>query len=199
MNAAVSKPVRPANPSPADRLTLGQLCRRVGLARSSVLHYEALGLLAPAARSEAGYRLYGTAQLQRLQTIRQYRDAGLSLRDIQAMLRAPATAVPAKASVPAQLLQRRLLNLSTEVERLREQQRLLARLLASPSLHESGQAWDKAAWVALLEQAGFDEDAMQRWHTEFERESPADHAHFLRSLGLTSAEVQAIRRRSQTG
>lgn len=29
----------------ATSLTLGQLAKRVGLARSSVLHYEALGLL----------------------------------------------------------------------------------------------------------------------------------------------------------
>ena len=44
--------------SPTTRLTLGKFARRVGLARSSVLHYESLGLLAPAGRSAAGYRLY---------------------------------------------------------------------------------------------------------------------------------------------
>lgn len=185
------------NVSPPLRLTLGALCRRVGLARSSVLHYEALGLLAPAARSEAGYRLYGDAQLERLRHIRRYREAGLSLADIRTLLLTPVAPASAKSHAPAQLLQQRLLNLSEEVQRLREQQRLLARLLASPSLHESGQTWDKAAWVALLERAGFDEDAMQQWHTEFERESPADHARFLRSLGLSRAQVQAIRRHAQ--
>ena len=60
-------------------LTLGRLARATGLARSSLLHYEALGLLQPRARSDSGYRLYGEAEVQRLQAIRRYREAGLSL------------------------------------------------------------------------------------------------------------------------
>lgn len=67
-------------------LTLGRLARATGLARSSLLHYEALGLLKPLARSEAGYRLYGEAEVERLQHIRRYREAGLSLEAIQQLL-----------------------------------------------------------------------------------------------------------------
>jgi hypothetical protein len=52
---------------PANKfLTLGHLARTYGLARASLLHYEAMGLLVPACRSAAGYRLYGQAEIDRL-------------------------------------------------------------------------------------------------------------------------------------
>lgn len=173
-------------------LTLGQLATRVGLARSSVLHYEALGLLAPLGRSAAGYRLYGAAELERLRTIRRLRESGLTLEDIGALL-SPAGAGLREGAGPVALLERRLLDLCQEVERLREQQRHLAHLLADPEFRGQQRQWSKDAWVALLQRAGFDEAAMQLWHQEFERDSPAAHAAFLASLGLAPAEIEAIR------
>lgn len=59
--------------------TLGQLARDSGLARASLLHYEALGRLLPATRSARGYRLYGKREIERLRDIRRYREAGLTL------------------------------------------------------------------------------------------------------------------------
>lgn len=168
-------------------LTLGRLARATGLARSSLLHYEALGLLQPLARSDAGYRLYGEAEVARLQAIRRYREAGLSLDAIRQLLSRP------QAAGPARLLEQRLLALSDEVQRLREQQQELARLLAMPEFREQRQARAKADWVALLRRAGFSDADMQRWHAEFEASAPEQHAAFLRSLGLPDREVAAIR------
>lgn len=168
-------------------LTLGRLARATGLARSSLLHYEALGLLTPQARSDAGYRLYGAAEVQRLQAIRRYREAGLSLDTIAQLLSRPA------AGSPARLLEQRLLALSDEVQRLREQQQGLARLLAMPQFHARRRARGKADWVALLRQAGFSDADMRRWHADFEASAPEQHAAFLHSLGLPEAEVAAIR------
>ncbi len=173
-------------------LTLGRLARATGLARSSLLHYEALGLLTPQARSERGYRLYGEAQVQRLQAIRRYRDAGLSLEVIGQLLARPDT------TGPTGLLEQRLLALSDEVQRLREQQQGLARLLAMPEVHAERQARGKAAWVALLRQAGFSDDDMRRWHADFEAASPETHQAFLQSLGLAPTEVAAIRKAAAT-
>ena len=168
-------------------LTLGRLARATGLARSSLLHYETLGLLKPMARSEGGYRLYGEAEVRRLQLIRRYRDAGLSLQAIQRLLSRP------DASGPAGLLEQRLLALSDEVQRLREQQQGLARLLAMPEFHTQRRARGKADWVALLRQAGFSDEDMRRWHAGFEATAPGQHEAFLQSLGLSPAEVAAIR------
>lgn len=168
----------------APLLTIGRLARAAGLARGTLLHYEALGLLAARGRSGAGYRLYGADEAERLQAIRRYRDAGLSLADIRALLARP----PGGA---AGLLEQRLLGLSAEIQRLRAQQRHLARLLALAELRAP--LAGKAAWVALLRRAGFADDEMRRWHADFEADDPAGHGRFLRALGLAAAEVAAVR------
>lgn len=175
--------------SPLRTLTLGHLARASGLARSSLLHYEALGLLQPQSRSEAGYRLYGEEELRRLQTIRHYRQAGLSLQEIGMLLQQRLA-----ADGPAALLEKRLLALCDEMQHLREQQKGLARLLAMPEFHKQRQARSKSTWVALLRQAGFNDDDMRDWHAAFELGAPEQHAAFLRSLGMSRKEAAAIRR-----
>jgi DNA-binding transcriptional MerR regulator len=168
-------------------LTLGQLAKSTGLARSSLLHYEALGLLRPAGRSAGGYRLYGDAEVERLQTIRSYREAGLSLAAIGELLEEHPGGT-------AQLLERQLFELNAEIGRLRAQQKRLATLLAQPELRDSRRPRGKAEWVELLRKAGFDENDMHRWHAEFEADAPDTHAAFLRSLGLSEKEIAKIRR-----
>ena len=49
--------------------TVSQIARRTGITVRTLHHYEAKGLLTPAHRSDAGYRLYGEAELKRLQHI----------------------------------------------------------------------------------------------------------------------------------
>jgi DNA-binding transcriptional MerR regulator len=180
------------------KLTLGQLGKLAGLARSSLLHYEALGLLSPMGRSTAGYRLYGEAEVERLRAIRQLRDAGLPLAAIGDLLQPPVTAGgKAAAASPAKLLETRLLGICVEVEGLRRQQKLLARLLATAEFRGGSPCGTKEAWVALLRSAGFSDDDMRQWHVDFEAESPSAHAAFLQSLGLSKKEIAAIRRMSR--
>jgi DNA-binding transcriptional MerR regulator len=53
-------------------------------------HYDAIGLLAPSARSPAGYRLYSAADLRRLRQILFYRELGFALDEIADILADPA-------------------------------------------------------------------------------------------------------------
>ena len=53
-------------------------------------HYDEIGLLAPGRRSAAGYRLYGRAELERLQQILIYRELGFPLDAIARLLDEPA-------------------------------------------------------------------------------------------------------------
>jgi DNA-binding transcriptional MerR regulator len=176
------------------KLTLGRLARESRLARASLLHYEAMGLLVPSARSAAGYRLYGEDALERLRVIRRYRDAGLSLAAIGELLGSKEFA---KRAEPAALLEARLLDLTHEIDALRIQQRLLARLLATREFRAVHRCRDKTAWTNMLRRAGFSDVEMREWHVGFEAESPAEHAAFLHSLGLAAKEVAAIRRWSR--
>ena len=176
--------------------TLGQLCRRSGLARSSLLHYESLGLLHPSGRSAAGYRLYGDTQLDRLATIRRFREAGLPLRVIIDLLAKRKDDSSIADSRPVALLEARLLELSSDMDRLREQRRLLTQLLAIEEIRNASTCRNKAAWVALLRRAGFDDAAMNEWHVRFEASSPTEHVQFLRALGLPPSQIAAIRERA---
>lgn len=57
----------------------------------------------------------------------------------------------------------------------------------------------KDRWVAIMRAAGFGEDDMRRWHTEFEKAAPADHEEFLEYLHIAKDEIAAIRAWSRTG
>ena len=57
----------------------------------------------------------------------------------------------------------------------------------------------KDRWVAIMRAAGFGEDDMRRWHTEFEKAAPAEHQEFLEFLHINAAEITKIREWSRTG
>lgn len=67
-------------------LTIGQAARAAGVSRKAMRVYEAKGLLPPAARSDAGYRLYTDADVELLIFIRRARQLGLHLDDIRQVL-----------------------------------------------------------------------------------------------------------------
>ena len=67
-------------------LTIGEMAKRSGLTAKMIRHYESLGLLPPAVRSDAGYRHYQEADVQQLRFIRQARELGFSLPQIGELL-----------------------------------------------------------------------------------------------------------------
>lgn len=67
-------------------LKVGDLARRTGLTVRTLHHYDEIGLLKPSGRSEAGYRLYSQADVQRLHGIQTMRQMGLALHDIGELL-----------------------------------------------------------------------------------------------------------------
>ena len=66
--------------------TIGQLARRAGMRTSALRYYEEQGLLAPAGRTDAGYRLYAPEAEQTLYFIQRAQRIGFSLADIHALL-----------------------------------------------------------------------------------------------------------------
>ncbi len=69
-----------------ERLTIGELSRRSGIAVKTLRFYSDEGLLPPAERSQSGYRLYGDEALVRLDLVRTLREAGLGLESIKKVL-----------------------------------------------------------------------------------------------------------------
>lgn len=170
--------------------SISQLARQFGLSRSALLYYDRIKLLRASARTASGYRCYGIREEQRLQRICELRKAGLAIRDIRVMLNA---APAARGKVVA----RRLEEIARQIVSLRQQQRLLVSLHQDLSRTPLPPLLDKAAWAEMLRQAGMNESAMRRWHAEFERRAPEEHAQFLASLGISEDEAARIRRASR--
>lgn len=67
-------------------MNIGEAARASGISAKMIRHYDETGLIRPAARSEAGYRIYGPAELRQLIFVRRARDLGFSGRQIEALL-----------------------------------------------------------------------------------------------------------------
>ena len=70
-------------------MTVHEVSALTGVSVRALHHYHSIGLLKPAAFSEAGYRLYDTASLERLQMILLYRELQFPLKDILSILDSP--------------------------------------------------------------------------------------------------------------
>ena len=172
--------------------TVSQLAAQCGLSRTTLLYYESVGLLSPASRSAANYRRYGDKDAERLRQICIYRDAGLKLADIRALL--DQTGNDASA-----VLTRRLAEINSEIETLRNHQLAIARLLRSKGAFRRNQTMTKEKWTSIMRGAGFTDDDMRRWHMEFERSAPAEHQEFLEYLHIPVEEITGIRKWSAGG
>ena len=69
--------------------TVKQLGELAGISARTLRYYDEIGILKPARVSEAGYRLYGEAQVNQLQQILFYRELGFPLDTIRAILYSP--------------------------------------------------------------------------------------------------------------
>lgn len=167
-------------------LTVGRLARKHGLSRSTLLYYDSIGLLSPSERCKGEYRRYTAEDERRLEQICVYRRAGVSLKDIQALLNGTD-------AVFASVLEQRFVELEDEILRLREQQQVIATLLKNTRDLPSVMPMTKELWISLLETSGFSKEDMRLWHRRFEESAPEKHEQFLRQLRIPVEEIAAIR------
>lgn len=115
-------------PPTAEGMSVAALAYRAGVNRDTIRHYERIGLLAPPARTSAGYRRYGPDALERLRFIKDTQRLGLRLREIRQLLEAHDAGVcPCEPAEP--MLHQHLADLDAEIERLSALRRELAQLL----------------------------------------------------------------------
>jgi DNA-binding transcriptional MerR regulator len=97
---------------------IGELARRTGLNVRTLHHYDEIGLLSPAERSDGGHRVYDDADVQRLYRI-------VSLRSLGFPLDAIAQALDSSSFDPREAVEDHLRRLEAQIVR---EQRLLSTL-----------------------------------------------------------------------
>lgn len=113
---------RPERAIEGTALRVGELAKRTGKTVRALHLYEEIGLLEPARRTGAGYRLYSPDSITRVEWITRLQDAGLSLpeiRDLLANWGASGSAPHAMKKV-TELYARKLEETRAQITRLRE-------------------------------------------------------------------------------
>src|SRR5687768_14959598 len=65
---------------------IGEASELTGVSAKMIRHYESMGLIPPASRTFANYRLYNDADVHRLRFIKRARTLGFSMKQIEALL-----------------------------------------------------------------------------------------------------------------
>lgn len=146
--------------------TIAAAVRCVGVARSTLLYYERIGLIRPVRDPSNGYRRYSDRDLERLILLKQLQQAGLSLAECRQCL---------DGHMDAALLAQRLVGVETQLQSL-----LAARsVLMTMQQRLSG---------VMPDTADFSKVSQYDWHAAFVSRSPEAYRQFLQSLGYSKKE-----------
>jgi DNA-binding transcriptional MerR regulator len=107
--------------------TVGEVADLVGVSVRTLHHYDRVGLVMPSARSAAGYRMYSTADVERLHHVLVYRELDFPLDRIAELLDDPA-------ADQIGLLRRQQALLTDRIEHLRQVVDSLERMVAAKTM-----------------------------------------------------------------
>src|SRR4051812_22515539 len=108
-------------------MNVGEVAALAGVTVRTLHHYDRIGLLSPSGRTAAGYRQYGSADLDRLHQVLLYRELGFPLEEVAALLDDPVADPAAHLRRQHALLRERLARtqaMVTAVEKEMEAQQM---------------------------------------------------------------------------
>lgn len=111
----------------ATLLTIGDAAKASGLSAKMIRHYEQSGLLRQPQRTDSGYRLYNSEQINQLRFIHQARSLGFSLSDIHSLLELWQNPERESRAVK-QLAQQHLDEIAAKIAELQHMQQVLSAL-----------------------------------------------------------------------
>jgi DNA-binding transcriptional MerR regulator len=145
--------------------SVGKVANLAGVTIKTLHHYDKIRLLSPGGRSEAGYRIYEEADLQRLQQILFYRELGLALEEIAIILDDPRT-----DAVGHLVRQRRLL--TERIERLHRMVAAIDHEMEAREMDIKLTPEERLEVFGDFEPENHEEEVKQRWgNTEAYRQS----------------------------
>jgi DNA-binding transcriptional MerR regulator len=141
-----------------ERLRIGEVARLVGVTPKTVRHYEKIGLLPAAERSESGYRLYSANDLLHLNRVKRLRSLGLTLRQVRAVLGAGDGELSLRTTLEALRTQ-----VDSEMARLEERRRLIDETLSREDLEaETSSSFQRAVELLGEHLSGVSESALEQ-------------------------------------
>ncbi|WP_274992024.1 MerR family transcriptional regulator [Promicromonospora iranensis] len=176
-----------ADAVPPDGLTVGGAASVVGVTVRTLHHWDEVGLARPSQRTSGGHRLYDAADVARLHRVRLYRELGVPLADIGALLSAPTD--DAEDSLRRQLDQvrehiRRLERSADALDRLIEARRSGILLSPEEQVEIFGERWDPSQQLQARDRWGDSEQWAQYAERAADR-SPEDWRRIM-------ADVEAL-------
>ncbi len=108
-------------------MRIGELADRVGVSTKAIRYYESLGLVDEPERTPAGYRRYRETDVERLRFVREAQATGLTLAEIASVLELK-NAGERSCAHTRELLERHLVEVDAQIERLRSSRVVLAQL-----------------------------------------------------------------------
>ena len=111
-------------------LNIGEAAKASGVSAKMIRHYESIGLLAAARRTESGYRVYGQDDVHVLRFVHRARALGFSLDQIGTLLSLWQDKGRASADVRA-LARRHIGELDRKIAEMQAMRRTLESLAAS--------------------------------------------------------------------
>ncbi len=153
--------------------TVSEVARLAHVTVRTLHHYDEIGLLVPSQRTEAGYRLYDEADLERLQQVLLYRELGLQLEGIAQLLDEPAldrrSALKAQRAALSEKLRRTAALIRAVDRRLGAIER--GEKMAADTGFEGFEAFDAPEEIKA-HQTKHEEEVKERWgETDAYRES----------------------------
>ncbi|MCW7753450.1 MerR family transcriptional regulator [Desulfobotulus sp. H1] len=149
---------------------VSDITRRLGIARSTLLYYQRIGLVSPARDEQNGYRIYSESDLERLVTIRCLQRAGFSLTQCQRCI---------EGKMDTAMLREQLLVIEREILHLKTAERMLRALCQ----RTEGKAPPQTP----------ETDPLRHWHAAFEKQSAQAHLKWLQALGFSEKTATQIR------
>ena len=129
---------------PEGLLGVAEIGRRTGLTRKALRHYEELGLVEPAARTDAGYRLYDSEALRRIELVNRAKVLGLRLSEAKEFLHVAEGCCGDHHPELAELVERKLAETEQRIAELQSLRgtltSVLDRLASNEGLHRCEEA-----------------------------------------------------------
>lgn len=167
--------------------TVRQVAKAAGISVRTLHHYDAIGLLTPGHVGANGYRYYGREELLRLQQILFYRELGLPLAEIAAVLDDPAFD-------PLAALREHRTALEGRIDHHRTLIRTIDRTIASLEKDEDMEDNDYYAGIAPETRERWQREAEDFWGKDAVAAAAAKARSFSKEqVAAIQAEMETIR------